>query len=72
MVMDPRSPERAIAHDEVALLQAMRRAGLILAKPWCRGGWAPGATYGGLQDLFVAAPARSAEGARLDSRPAAP
>ena len=72
MVMDPRSPERAIAHDEAALVQATHRAGLILAKPWRRGGWAPGATYGGFQDLFVAIAARSAEGARLDSGPAAP
>jgi SAM-dependent methyltransferase len=55
MVMDPRSPERAIAHDAEVLEAAVQGAGLRLAGPWRRGHWAPGAEFGvgGLQDIWV-------------------
>ena len=54
MVMDPRSPERAIAHDAEALTQAIEAAGLRLAGPWRAGAWAPGGGPGGWQDIWVA------------------
>ncbi len=53
MVMDPRSPERAIAHDAQALAAATEAAGLKLAGPWRRGDWAPGGELGGWQDIWV-------------------
>ena len=53
MVMDPRSPERAIAHDAQALMKAIETAGLRLAAPWVAGDWAPGAQTGGWQDIWV-------------------
>lgn len=53
MVMDPRSPERAIAHDAGALTEAIAAAGLRLTAPWRRGDWAPGAELGGWQDIWV-------------------
>jgi SAM-dependent methyltransferase len=53
MVMDPRSPERAIAHDAEALTEAIHAAGLRLAAPWRAGGWAPPAELGGRQDVWV-------------------
>lgn len=53
MVMDPRSPERAIAHDAEALTAAIEAAGLRLAAPWRPGDWAPGAELGGWQDIWV-------------------
>jgi len=54
MVMDPRSPERAIAHDAEALTTAIEAAGLRLAGPWRTGDWAPEAELGGWQDIWVA------------------
>lgn len=54
MVMDHRSPERAIAHDAEAIEAAIAAAGLRLAGPWRRGDWAPGAELGGWQDVWVA------------------
>ncbi len=53
MVMDPRSPERAIAHDAEALIGAIEAAGLRLAAPWRAGDWAPGAVLGDWQDIWV-------------------
>jgi SAM-dependent methyltransferase len=53
MVMDLRSPERAIAHDADTLEAAIAAAGLRLAAPWRRGDWAPGAELGGWQDIWV-------------------
>jgi SAM-dependent methyltransferase len=53
MVMDVRSPERAIAHDAEALAQAAEAAGLRPAAPWLAGDWAPGAELGGRQDIWV-------------------
>jgi SAM-dependent methyltransferase len=54
MVMDRRSPERAIAHDAAAIEAAIEAAGLALAAPWLRGDWAPGGEVGGWQDIWVA------------------
>ena len=53
MVMDPRSPERAIAHDADALAAAIETAGLTPAAPRRPGAWAPDAELGGLQDIWV-------------------
>jgi SAM-dependent methyltransferase len=53
MVMDPRSPERAIAHDAEILTTAIQAAGLRLAAPWRAGDWAPGAVLGDWQDIWV-------------------
>jgi len=53
MVMDPRSPERAIAHDAKAFEAAVAAADLHLAGPWRRGDWAPGGELGGWQDIWV-------------------
>jgi SAM-dependent methyltransferase len=53
MVMDPRSPERAIAHDAEALLSAIETAGLRLAHPWRAGAWGPGGVLGDWQDVWV-------------------
>ena len=53
MVMDPRSPERAIAHDAEALSRAVEAAGLRLTAPWRAGDWAPVAELGGWQDIWV-------------------
>jgi SAM-dependent methyltransferase len=52
-VVDPRSPERAIAHPLESFLAAMDEAGLSLDSPFARGGWLGAAEYGGGQDLFV-------------------
>jgi SAM-dependent methyltransferase len=51
-VVDPRSPERAIAHDRAALEAAVADAGLTLSV-FHRGHWAEPADYEGFQDLFV-------------------
>jgi SAM-dependent methyltransferase len=53
MVMDPRSPERAIAHDAEAFLAAIEAAGLRLAAPWRAGDWGPGGVLGDWQDVWV-------------------
>ena len=53
MVMDLRSPERAIAHDAEALTRATEAAGLRLATPWRRGDWTAEAELGGWQDIWV-------------------
>ena len=53
MVMDPRSPERAIAHDAEALANAINAAGMRPAGPWRRGDWAPEGELGGWQDIWV-------------------
>jgi SAM-dependent methyltransferase len=53
MVIDPRSPERAIAHDAEALNAAIQAAGLRCDRPWCAGAWVPGALLPGWQDLWV-------------------
>ena len=53
MVMDKRSPERAIAHDAEALEAAITAAGLRLPAPWRRGDWAPSGELGGWQDIWV-------------------
>ena len=53
MVMDPRSPERAIAHDAETLIGAIEATGLRLAHPWRAGDWAPGAVLGDWQDIWV-------------------
>jgi ubiquinone/menaquinone biosynthesis C-methylase UbiE len=54
MVVDPRSPERAIAHPQEALEAAVREAGFDLPKGVIYGGWLPPTHYAGGQDLFVA------------------
>ncbi len=54
MVVDPRSPERAIAHPQEALEAAVREAGLDLPGGVVYGGWLPPTHYAGGQDLFVA------------------
>lgn len=51
-VIDPRSPERAIAHQRSALEAAVAEAGLTLTA-FHQGAWAPVADYEGFQDLFV-------------------
>lgn len=51
-VVDPRSPERAIAHDAAALTQAIAAAGLEVDS-FHRGNWAPPSDYDGGQDLWV-------------------
>lgn len=53
MIIDPRSPERAIGHWRPALEAVVAEAGLTLAGSW-NGAWAPTAQYDGGQDLFVA------------------
>ena len=53
-VVDPRSPERAIAHPLDALRQAVAGAGLALTDGVRFGRWLSPADYGGAQDLFVA------------------
>ena len=53
MVMDPRSPERAIAHDAEAFTRAIEDAGLRLTAPWRAGDWAPGGVLGDWQDIWV-------------------
>lgn len=52
-VVDPRRPERAIAHRREVLEAALAQAGFIVAG-FRRGVWAPPATYDGGQDLVVA------------------
>lgn len=52
LVIDPRSPERAIAHWREALTTAVRDAGLT-PSAFHRGDWLPPADYQGGQDLFV-------------------
>lgn len=54
MVVDARSPERAIAHPLEALEAAVLQAGFILPKGVVYGAWLPPSQYGGGQDLFVA------------------
>ncbi|NQE62295.1 class I SAM-dependent methyltransferase [Caulobacter sp. RHG1] len=54
MVVDPRSPERAIAHPLEALEAAVREAGFSLPAGAIFGGWLPPTQYAGGQDLFVA------------------
>ena len=54
MVMDPRSPERAIAHPLADIQKAIREAGLELDDDVRFGNWLGVADYGGAQDLFVA------------------
>ena len=51
-VVDPRSPERAIAHDHAALTGAIASAGLTLVSVH-KGNWAAPADYDGGQDLWV-------------------
>ena len=55
-VVDPRSPERAIAHDQQALARAIAQAGLALVS-FHKGNWATPADYDGGQDLWVVAKA---------------
>ena len=54
MVVDPRSPERAIAHDADDLDAAIAAAGLRRDAPWRTGIWAPRSELIGWQDLWVA------------------
>lgn len=54
MVVDPRSPERAIAHPQAALEAVVREAGFALPGGVVYGGWLPPTHYAGGQDLFVA------------------
>lgn len=54
MVVDPRSPERAIAHPLETLESAVREAGFALPRGVTFGGWLPPRQYAGGQDLFVA------------------
>lgn len=53
MIIDPRSPERAIGHQRPAIEAAVAEAGLTLTKSH-NGLWAQPADYDGGQDLFVA------------------
>ena len=53
-VLDPRHPERAIAHDDAAIAAAVAAAGLAAARPPLAGSWRPPAAYDGWQDLWVA------------------
>jgi SAM-dependent methyltransferase len=53
MVIDPRSPERAIAHDAEALRAAVEAAGLQCRLPWYTGSWVAGASLPGWQDMWV-------------------
>jgi SAM-dependent methyltransferase len=53
MVMDRRSPERAIAHDAEAIGVAIEAAGLQPFADWRRGDWSPGGEVGGWQDIWV-------------------
>ena len=55
-VVDPRSPERAIAHERHALNHAIEAAGLALVS-FHKGNWAAPADYDGGQDLWVVAKA---------------
>ena len=54
MVVDARSPERAIAHPLEALEDAIASAGLELETGVLWGGWLGSPAYAGFQDLFVA------------------
>jgi SAM-dependent methyltransferase len=54
MVVDPRSPERAIAHDTDLILGAMADAGLVLNGAWLAGAWARDQVYSGWQDVWLA------------------
>ncbi|HXA37451.1 MAG TPA: class I SAM-dependent methyltransferase [Phenylobacterium sp.] len=54
MIIDPRSPERAIGHRRAAIEAAVAEAGLTLTASH-NGLWAPPSDYDGGQDLFVAA-----------------
>jgi SAM-dependent methyltransferase len=53
MIIDPRSPERAIGHQRPAIEAVVAAAGLKLISSH-NGLWAPPSTYDGGQDLFVA------------------
>lgn len=52
MVADPRTPERAIAHDRARLLNLAKAAGLELTTVKA-GGWEASPAYDGWQDLVV-------------------
>jgi SAM-dependent methyltransferase len=54
MVIDPKSPERAIAHPLSGLVAAIRQSELDLPAGVLFGGWLPPTQYGGGQDLFTA------------------
>jgi SAM-dependent methyltransferase len=54
MVIDPKSPERAIAHPLPDLLAAVAASGLDLPAGAILGRWLPPSAYDGAQDLFVA------------------
>jgi SAM-dependent methyltransferase len=54
MVIDPKSPERAIAHPLPSLVEAIRQGGFELPGEVLFGSWLPPTRYGGGQDLFIA------------------
>jgi len=54
MVVDPKSPDRAIAHPLECFVAAIEGAGLLLPEPVRFGTWLGPASYDGGQDLFVA------------------
>jgi SAM-dependent methyltransferase len=54
MVLDPRSPERAIAHPLPRFLQAITDSEMTLDQPVRMGVWLGPSDYPGGQDLFVA------------------
>ncbi len=54
MVVDPKSPERAIAHPLPDIIAAIRQSGLDLPAGVLFGNWLPPTQYGGGQDLFTA------------------
>jgi SAM-dependent methyltransferase len=58
MIIDPRSPERAIGHQRPAIEGAVADVGLALTSS-LNGLWAPPSAYDGGQDLFVATKLRS-------------
>lgn len=53
MVVDPKSPERAIAHPLDKLIEAIRLGGLEPPAEVAFGSWLPPTQYGGAQDLFT-------------------
>jgi SAM-dependent methyltransferase len=54
MVIDLKSPERAIAHPLPSLIDAIHQGGLEPPAEVLFGGWLPPTQYGGGQDLFTA------------------
>jgi SAM-dependent methyltransferase len=54
MVIDARSPERAIAHDADLISDALAEAGLVLSGAWLAGAWAGDQVYSGWQDVWLA------------------